>query len=304
MQYLTSLYRKTVRDILNNLLPGELETRKRNKLIRRTYRTNGPNHVIHVDQYDKLASFGFYIHGAMDGFSRKIAWLYVGNSNRNSSIVLRFYLSYIQSIKGIPKILRTDGGTENSLMLKVHTVLHEHIGNRHPCCIVGRSVHNQRIERFWGYLRQHFTQRWIDLFHELLRENLYNPNDQINYELLQFCFTGILSKEIIDISEGWNYHRVRSTKGSICPAGIPEVLFFVPELNDGHDYESAVDDDLINFTDNTLGASQRKYGCTNEFAELCLEIMDIKNWDIPQSVDDALYLYCNLFLIFKYPDTM
>ena len=44
---------------MNNLPPGELETRKRNKLIRRTYRTNGPNHVIHVDQYDKLASFGF-----------------------------------------------------------------------------------------------------------------------------------------------------------------------------------------------------------------------------------------------------
>ena len=87
-----------------------------------------------------------------------------------------------------------------------------------------------------------------------------------NFVLLAFC-----QKEIIDISEGWNYHRVRSTKGSICPAGIPEVLFFVPELYDGHDYESAVDDDLINFTDNTLGASLRKYGCTDEFAELCLE---------------------------------
>ena len=123
-------------------------------------------------------------------------------------------------------------------------------------------------------------------------------------QLLQFCFTGILSKEIIDISEGWNYHRVRSTKGSICPAGIPKVLFFVPELYDGHDYKSAVDDDLINFTDNTLGASLREYGCTDEFAELCLEIMDIKNRDIPQSVDDALDLYCNLFLIFQYPDTM
>ena len=178
-----------------------------------------------------------------------IARLYVGNNNRNSSIALRFYLSYIQSIKGILKIVQTDGGTENSLMLKVHTVLHEHIGNRHPCCIVGRPVHNQRIERFWRYLRQHFTQRWIDLFHELHRENLYNPNDQIHYE---FCLTGILSKEINDISEGWSCHRVRRTKGSIRPAGIPEVLFSVSELYEGHDYKNDVDDDLINLTDSTL----------------------------------------------------
>ena len=123
-----------------------LENLKTEKLIRRTYRTNGPYHVIHVDQYDKLANYMV---------PRMIAWLYVGNNNRNSSIGLHFYLSYIQSIKGIPKIVRIDGGTENSLMLKVHTVLPEHIGNRHPCCIVGRSVHNQRIQRFWRYLRQH-----------------------------------------------------------------------------------------------------------------------------------------------------
>ena len=147
-----------------------LKNWKPEKLIRRTYRTNGPYHVIHVDQYDKLANFGFYIHGANDD-CMAVRWKQQ-QKQFNWSL---FYLSYIQSIKGIPKIVRTDGGTENSLMLKVHTVLHEHIGNRHPCCIVGRSVHNQRIERFWRYLRQHFTQRWINLFHELHRENLYNP---------------------------------------------------------------------------------------------------------------------------------
>ena len=103
-------------------------------------------------------------------------------------------------------------------------------------------------------------------------------NDQIHYE---FCLTDILSKEINDISEGWNCHSVRSTKGSICPAGIPKVLFSVSELYEGHDYKNAVDDDLINFTDSTLSTSLREHGCTDEFAELCLEIMDIRKWDIP-----------------------
>ena len=65
-----------------------------------------------------------------------------------------------------------------------------------------------------------------------------------------------------------------------------------------------IDDDLINFTDSTLSTSLREYGCTDEFAELCLEIMDIRKWDIPQIIEDALNLYGNLFLIFQYPDTM
>ena len=93
-------------------------------------------------------------------------------------------------------------------------------------------------------------------------------------------------------------------KGSICPAGIPEVLFSVSELYEAHDYKNAVDNDLINFTDSTLSTSLREYGCTDEFAELCLKIMDIRKWDIPQNIDDALDLYGNLFLIFQSLDTM
>ena len=83
------------------------------------------------------------------------------------------------------------------------------------------------------------------------------------------------------------------------------MLFSVSEVYEAHDYKNAVDDDLINFTDCTLSTSLREYGCTDEFAELCLEIMDIiRKWDNPQNIDDALDLYGNLFLIFQYPDTM
>ena len=32
----------------------------------------------HVDGNDKLIGFGFYIHGCVDGYSRKVIWLKVG----------------------------------------------------------------------------------------------------------------------------------------------------------------------------------------------------------------------------------
>ena len=45
---------------------------------RRRYGTGGPSSMWHVDGNDKLIGFGFYIHGCVDGYSRKVIWLKVG----------------------------------------------------------------------------------------------------------------------------------------------------------------------------------------------------------------------------------
>ena len=44
-------------------------TRKRQRYI-----TPGPNFLWHVDGWNKLAHFDIFIHGAVDGFSRRILW--------------------------------------------------------------------------------------------------------------------------------------------------------------------------------------------------------------------------------------
>ena len=118
-------FRQTVRDIMDILLPGALEKRRRRRLIRREYTNVGPNYMVHVDQNDKLAKYGFFIHGAIDGFSRNLVWINVGNTNRNSATIAHFYLQYAISICGVPLLLRTDPGTENTLMLDVHALLRE-----------------------------------------------------------------------------------------------------------------------------------------------------------------------------------
>ena len=41
--------------------------------------------MAHYD-YDKLKPFGFAIHGAIDGYSRKRFWLHIGSSNNNSGL--------------------------------------------------------------------------------------------------------------------------------------------------------------------------------------------------------------------------
>lgn len=72
--------------------PGGVERRKQKRLLRRQYAAPGPNFVWHIDGYDKLKPFGFAIHGAIDGFSRRIMWLEVGPSNNSPNIVSRYFL--------------------------------------------------------------------------------------------------------------------------------------------------------------------------------------------------------------------
>ena len=75
--------------------------------------SRGPNDTWHVDGNDKLKSFGFYIHGAIDGFSRKILWLRVANSNKDPKIVAKYLLQYVNHYMHVPRRVR--GKTIKSL---------------------------------------------------------------------------------------------------------------------------------------------------------------------------------------------
>lgn len=73
-----------------------MASRAANKLNRRSYVSAGPNFVSHIDGYDKLKPFGFSIHGAIDGYSRKIIWLEVSVSNKNPKSIAFYYLDFPQ----------------------------------------------------------------------------------------------------------------------------------------------------------------------------------------------------------------
>ena len=60
---------ETVRLIIKTLDPLGVELRTSHKLKRRMYTSRGPKFMWDVDVYDKLKSFGFPIHGCIDGYS-------------------------------------------------------------------------------------------------------------------------------------------------------------------------------------------------------------------------------------------
>ena len=108
-----STIRDMVMSVLRELDPEGAVLRKKNKLNRRSYRSNGPNDVWHVDGYDKLKPFGFPIHGCIDGYSRKMIWLTYVKSNNDPYIVGKLYFGAVKELGKVPNRVRTDCGTEN-----------------------------------------------------------------------------------------------------------------------------------------------------------------------------------------------
>lgn len=159
--------RDTVRKILNILDPEGVEVRSRHRLHRRQYRTKGPNHLWHVDGYDKLKPYGFCVHGAIDGYSRKVLWLEVSDSNNNPRYTSKYYLDYVRHIGGTARIVWADRGTENWSIESIQYFFRrdstdEFGGER--SFIYGKSTANQRIEAWWGILQKQCSDWWMRYF--------------------------------------------------------------------------------------------------------------------------------------------
>jgi hypothetical protein len=91
------LSRETVHTTLASLDPEGVSLRSRHRLKRRKYTARGPNYVWHLDGYDKLKPFGFCVHGAIDGFSRRIMWLEVDHTNNNPRMIASYFHDCIKA---------------------------------------------------------------------------------------------------------------------------------------------------------------------------------------------------------------
>ena len=126
-----------------------------------------------MDGHDKLLRFGIQIYGAVDTYSRKILWWYVGNSNKTQISVVRQFINTVRVYGRVPNLLRTDAGTECTMLADcqfrfylMHGLLVEQwpdevILNQRltDCYIQGKSTHNVRIERLWK--TQGHTTTWV-----------------------------------------------------------------------------------------------------------------------------------------------
>ena len=105
--------KETVRMVIKALDQEGVQSGSSRRLRRREYRAKGPYYIWQNDGYNEHKPFGLCIHGAIDGYSRIILWLEVGCTNNNPKIIANYFTDYVCRIRGVPRIVRADEGTEN-----------------------------------------------------------------------------------------------------------------------------------------------------------------------------------------------
>ena len=123
--------------------PEGVERRKRRRLKRR--------------RWYELAHFGIFIHGAVDGFSRRILWLEANSTNKNPGMIASHYHSAVQQLEGVPVRMRCDKGTENIIIGVLPQFFRWHDDDAFAgskSFVQGKSSGNQRIEAWWSKLRE------------------------------------------------------------------------------------------------------------------------------------------------------
>lgn len=92
----------------------------------------------------KLIRWNFITAGGIDGFSRFVVFLKCINNNNAETIFTCFRSRILEY--GTPLRVRSDQGLEN---FKIAEFMAESKGLDNSSMIVGKSTHNQRIERLW-----------------------------------------------------------------------------------------------------------------------------------------------------------
>jgi hypothetical protein len=174
----------------------------------------GVNWCWHLDAWLKLAMYGIYVKGIIDGFSKFVlsAVAYGSNNGTNSAKSLYEVLER----EGVPSHIRLDCGSENRKMAVMMLILLEGI-ERDPF-FVGTSTRNTPIERWWRDARRFCLQLYKGMFQEFESASRAYGNagavylEQLNTNhiyILHYLFLGRINESLKNFVVQWNHHSLK-----------------------------------------------------------------------------------------------
>eukprot|EP00112_Aurelia_sp_Birch-Aquarium-sp1_P023268 Seg6868.1 transcript_id=Seg6868.1/GoldUCD/mRNA.D3Y31 product="hypothetical protein" protein_id=Seg6868.1/GoldUCD/D3Y31 len=152
-------------------------------------------------------TWGFVIHGAIDGFSRCIVYLECSTNNRSDTVTELF--SGATRNFGWPSRVRTDKGGEN---VGIWAMMEEFRGANRRSYIAGSSVHNQRIERLWRDVFCMVCHLFYYTFQAMEESGVLNIGDEIHKFILHFVFLPRINIALNSFVASWNNHPMRTAR--------------------------------------------------------------------------------------------
>ena len=283
--------------VVKELDPEGVLSRRKKRLRRGCYSVPGPDFLWNIDGYDKLKPYGVSRHGCIHGFSLQIIWLKVAPSNKNPSTIASYYYSAVREMGGVPTRIRSDDGTENSIIEPIQIFLrsaHDDEFAGIGSFLKGTSPANQRIESLWSQLAKDRPMWWRQFFAELLSLGFVDGSSPIVQECLRFCFIRLLREELDEFKNRWNSHLIATSRGSTLPRGRPNSLYCLPELYETESFRKDVDlEEIEEFNDpDFIRETDDISEGFKEFVSIVLESGETTNY--LQPVDEGLHLHFNL----------
>ena len=138
--------------------------------------------------------------------------------------------------------------------------------------LVGSSVHNQRIERFWRDLHRCVTGTYYRLFYFLEQQGILDPLNEYHLYALHCIYLPRINRSLEEFKAGWNHHSIRTehnaTPLQLFSAGALRLrnsggvaVGFFDHVEDSYGMEEEVvgDDGGVEIPVNHIQLSEAKY---------------------------------------------
>lgn len=147
------------------------------------------------------------IHAGVDGYTRIPVYCHCSDNNK-SDTVTQLFLEAVNKY-GLPSRVRCDKGTEN-YGVGYFMLSHPQRGPGRGSIIPGRSVHNQRVERFWRDLFVGCISVFYHLFYHMEDTGLLDPLNSSDLFCLHFVYKPYINYAIKLFVDAWCSHPMRS----------------------------------------------------------------------------------------------
>ncbi|CAJ1057724.1 uncharacterized protein LOC110369479 [Xyrichtys novacula] len=142
-----------------------------------------------------------------------------GLSRRNGycdlAVLVEFISNELQYSGQLHGIVRGDLGTENGYVRDFQRFLVPiHPDGTVDSYLEGASTANQRIEYWWGFLRNQCVEFWMSLFADI-RDNGFFDGGFLDKAILQFCCMGLIQMNIFSCAKmnvffAGRYHAIQT----------------------------------------------------------------------------------------------